>query len=182
MTTSVHHVNTSDATFMQEMIILLRRGVQDGAMADTMARQHGGDPGLGSFAYRSSAAAAGQITAMASCIDAWNAESRIGAHPRARVEAPVDTPLPPTGGTSNYDEELADLHGSAFDARVARNLAAYHHAVIDRSRQEMIEGLNGDSRDFARTAISHHNRELHLLAMWRVGRSAPVLPGTAAST
>ncbi|WP_243057805.1 DUF305 domain-containing protein [Nocardioides sp. SR21] len=172
MTATVHHVNTSDAIFMQEMILLLRRGVQDGAMADTMTGQHGGDPGLRSLARTSSAAAVGQISAMASCIDAWNAESRSGAYPRDRVEVPADQPLPATAATTRYDEELADLHGSAFDARVARHLIAHHHAVIDRSRQEMIEGLNGDSRGFARTAISQHNRELHLLGMWRAGQPA----------
>lgn len=176
MTTSVHHVNTSDATFMQEMIILLRAGVQDGAMADTMARRHGGDPGLGSLAQKSSAADAEQIAAMASCIDAWNAESRIGAHPRARVETPADTTLPGTAGGPSYGDELDGLHGSEFDARVAQNLTAHHHAVIDRSRQEMIDGLNPDSRTFARTAISQHNRELHLLGMWRVDRTAAKVP------
>lgn len=167
MTTSVHHVNTSDATFVQEMIVLLREGVRDGAVADAMALEHTGDPGLRALAHQSSASAAEQIAAMISCLDDWNAESRPRPHPRARIETPVDGPHPARTGSIGYDDELAGLHGSAFDDRVARNLTAHHHAVIDRARQEMIEGLNRESRDLAHATISQHCAELHLLGTWQ---------------
>ena len=163
MTVPVHHVNASDANFMQEMIVLLRMGLQDGVLADEMSTRHGGDPQLGSLALASSASAARQIAAMLSCLDDWNADTRTGTHYRARIEAPVEAPPAATREVIAYHEELADLHGSLFDARVARNLLAHHRAVVARSRQEMIEGLNPQSRDFASAAISQHSGDLQRL-------------------
>jgi uncharacterized protein (DUF305 family) len=162
MTVPVYQVNASDADFMQEMIVLLRKGLQDGVFADEMAARHSGDPQLGSLALESSASAARQIAAMISCLDDWNAETRPGTHNRARIEAPVEAPAA-TQEAIGYDEELADLHGSLFDARVVRNLLGHHRAVIARSRQQMIEGLNCQSRDFASTAISRHSGHLQRL-------------------
>lgn len=163
MTVSAHHVNASDATYMQEMIVLLRKGLRDGVVADEMAVRHGGDPQLGSLAIESSASAARQIAAMTSCLDEWNAETRPGTHHRARIEAPSAARPSTTQEAIGYDEELGDLRGSRFDARVTRNLLTHHHAVIARSRQEMIEGLNPQSRDFARAAISKHSGDLQRL-------------------
>jgi|GEM_PF-6309424 len=162
MATSIHHVNTSDAAFMQEMIAMLRGGVQDADGADTMASRLDSDPELTALAHASSVAAAGQIAAMVACLDNWNAEPLAGTRPRARIEAPVDAPRTATSGVAP---------GTDVDARLARHLRAYHHAVIELARQEMVEGLNDDSRDFARSAISEHSGALRLLAAWQAGRS-----------
>lgn len=159
MTTSVHHVNPSDASFMQEMIGLLRTWVRDAGVVDTMFGRHSGDPQLRLVARETSASADRQITAMISCLDDWNAETRTGTRRRARVDAAPAA----TAGTVGDDDKLADLHGSQFDARVARDLLAHHRAVIARSRQEMIEGLNPESRDIASAAISQHSGELRRL-------------------
>lgn len=158
MTTSVHPVNTSDATFMQEMIGLLRTWVRDAGAVDTMFGRHSGDPQLRLVARESSASADRQITAMISCLDDWDTEARTGTRRSARVEAAPAA----TAGTVG-DDGLAGLHGSQFDAWVARNLLAHHRAVIARSRQEMIEGLNPESRDIASAAISQHSGELRRL-------------------
>jgi DUF305 family protein family protein len=163
MTTPVHHVNTFDADFMRDMIVLLRKGLRDGGVADEMARRHSGDPQLRSLARESSASAERVIAAMTSCLDEWNAETRPKLQRRARIEAPVEAPLSATTRTIGYNEELADVRGSEFDASVVRNLLAHHRAVIDRSRQEMIEGLNPQSRAFARAAISQHSGDLRRL-------------------
>lgn len=173
MTSPVHHVNTSDATFMQEMIVLLRTAVQDGVRAGEMAGHHSGDPRLRSLAQDSSATAARQITTLISCLDDWNAEVRPGTHQRAHIEAPTEARPSATAGTIGYEEELTDLRGSQFDARVTRNLMAHHRAVIARSRQEMIEGLNPRSRDFARAAISQHSGDLQRLEDGPQGAPAP---------
>jgi uncharacterized protein (DUF305 family) len=174
MTTPVHHVNTSDATYMQEMIVLLRKAVQDGVWAAQMASHQSGDPRLRSLAQESSASAARQVTAMISCLDDWNAETRPGSHQRAQIEAPTEARPPATAGTTGYDDELADLQGSRFDARVSRNLLAHHRAIIARSRLEMIEGLNAQSRDFARAAIIQHSGDLQRLEEGPQGAPGPM--------
>ncbi|MBB3043043.1 uncharacterized protein (DUF305 family) [Nocardioides soli] len=162
MTIPVHHVNASDARFMREMIVLLRKGVRDGVLADEMASDHSGDPQLRLLAQKSSGSAARQINAMVSCLDDWNAETRPRGL-RARIETPVEAPPSATAEPTDYGDELADLHGALFDARVTQNLLVHHRAVIARSRQEMIEGLNTRSRAFARDAISQHSGDLRLL-------------------
>ena len=181
ITTPVHHVNTSDATFMQEMIVLLRKAVQDGVRADEMSSHHGGDPQLRSLAQESSASAADLITAMVSRIDDWNAEIRTGTHHRAHIQAPREARPAVTAGTVGYHEELTRLRGAQFDARVTRNLLDHHRAVIARCRQEVIEGLNSQSRGFACAAISQHAGDLKRLEEGPLGAPEPT-PSSAISS
>jgi uncharacterized protein (DUF305 family) len=156
----VDQVNTADATFMHDMIRLLRTAAGEGSAAGEMAARHGGDPALRSLAQASSASAARQIAAITSCLDDWRADT---SHRASDTASGRDRRTPAAIRTPDYDRDLTALHGSLFDARVTKNLLAHHHAVIDRSRQEMIEGLNQRSRAFARAAISQHSGELDRL-------------------
>jgi uncharacterized protein (DUF305 family) len=58
-------------------------------------------------------------------------------------------------------EDLVHVALTDFDDHYLAQLAAHHHATIDRSRTEMLDGLSSHVRGFAERAIAANTAGLH---------------------
>lgn len=140
------HVNHSDTDFLHDLLHLLRGCLRAADLAGRVSV----DPWTRSAALDSALASRREITEVATCLDEWEL-GRL-RHPtlggfdvRRRCAGRC-----PGGGSCG--SQRAD-----FDAHFIRVLLARHHAMIGRSRQEVIEGLSKRGRDIAVLAISEHS-------------------------
>ncbi len=87
------------------------------------------------------------------------------AHRPARATGPSAGPsvLLPWMLPTEATEDLATVAVAEFDAHYLRRLAEHHHATIERSRSEMVEGLSSRGRRLAEEAISRNCAGLHRL-------------------
>lgn len=140
------HVNHSDTDFLHDLLHLLRGCLRAADLAGRVSV----DPWTRSAALDSALASRREITEVATCLDEWE----LAGFATPRSETPMSADVALVGA---LEADLAGRSGVDFDAQFIRVLLAHHHAMIGRSRQEVIEGLSKRGRDIAVLAISEHS-------------------------
>lgn len=162
------HVNRSDTDFLHDLLHLLRGGLRAGELAERVSD----DPWTRAAALESVLASRREITEVATCLDEWD----LAGFAAPRSEAPMSADAAFAGA---LEVDLAGRSGNDFDTHFTRVLLAHHHAVIGRSRQEMIEGLSTRSRDIAALAIAEHSAGVSAVERGTARPGASIVTGLA---